>query len=221
MKGFYALLGLIVLGGIGWLAYSSRSKPHAVAGGGTAPIPVASSDNFNGYTLGSDSAKVEITEYSDFQCPYCAGFAAVQMPVVRDQLINPGRARLRFRDFPIPGHKHAREAAHAAQCVGEQGKFWAMHDLLFEHREWTEERSATSTLRGLAGQAGANLDQYDACMSSNRYDGRITASFNEGQARGVTGTPAFFINGVQLTGRPTSDALKDAVDRASPKHAAR
>src|SRR5258708_7112481 len=104
----------------------------------SAPLPVGAADAFHGYTLGSDSAPVEVTEYSDFECPFCASFATVQMPVIREQLISTGKLRWRFRDFPLPSHKYSRYAAMAGQCAGEQGKFWQMHDQLFNNHQWAQ-----------------------------------------------------------------------------------
>jgi protein-disulfide isomerase len=104
MKGFYVLLAVVVVGGIAWLAYSAHRK--ATTGlGPEAPPPVAAKDGFLGYTMGSDSARIEITEYSDFECPFCAAFATVQMPVVREQLVETGKVRWRFRDFRLSSHK--------------------------------------------------------------------------------------------------------------------
>jgi len=216
MKGFYVLLVLVALGGIGWLVYSARTKPSGL--GDAAPVPVAAADGFKGYTMGSDSAPVQITEYSDFECPYCQQFATVQMPVVREQLIATGKVLWRYRDFPLSVHKYSRTAALAAQCAGEQGqeKFWEMHDQLFGHHEWAErDKDPTSVFRGFAGAIGLDLNRYDACMSSKRYAGRIQASFEEAESLGLQGTPSFFVNGRHYQGRATSDAFKAVVDSLS------
>src|SRR5438034_4678505 len=120
MKGFYALLAVVAVVGAGALWYGSRPRPAPLQ---SAPPPVAAADGFRGYTLGSDAARVEVIEYSDFECPFCASFATVQMPVIREQLLATGKVRWRYRDFPLPGHQYARYAALAAPCGGEQGKF--------------------------------------------------------------------------------------------------
>ncbi len=130
MKGFYQLLVAVAVIGGGVLWYVSQrtpspASPVAAPGG---PLPVAAADGFRGYTLGTASAPIEITEYSDFECPFCASFATVQMPVIREQLIATGKVRWRFRDYPLPSHAYSRYAALAAQCAGEQSKFWEMHD---------------------------------------------------------------------------------------------
>ncbi|MGH7675986.1 MAG: DsbA family protein [Gemmatimonadales bacterium] len=212
MKRFYLVLGFAALAGGAWLIYEARRPPAVTPAGATAPAPAA--DGFAGFTMGSDSAPVEVVEYADFECPACAQFATVQMPTVREQLITTGRVRWRFRDFPLPSHSFARYAAHAAQCAGEQGRFWDMHDQLFANHSWAQTgRDPSRLFRDLARGVGLELDRYDACMESGRYAGRIEASKQEGDLRGVNGTPTFFINGRLLTTRSWgSDVFKRAVD---------
>ena len=212
MKGFLVLLAVVAVAGGGWLAYNAH-KGSGSLGSATAPPPVAVKDGFRGFTQGSDSAPIEITEYSDFECPWCAAFAALQMPVVRDQLITTGKVRWRYREFPLTSHKYSRLAALAGQCAGEQGKFWPMHDALFGKHEWaTVDKDPTDVFRGFAKDAGVDLTKYDACLASQRYAGRIQASYEEGEARGVQGTPTFFIDGRKYQGSPNSDAFQKVVD---------
>jgi len=218
MKGFYLLLVAVAVIGGGVLWYGSQ-RTQASAPPPSSPLPVAAADGFKGYTLGSDSAPIEITEYSDFECPFCAQFATVQMPVVRTQLIATGRVRWRYRDYPLPMHPYSRYAALAAQCAGEQGKFWDMHDQLFDHHQWAlTGKNPRSLFRGFATAIGLDLDKYDACMDSQRYAGRIQASVQEGEARGVKGTPTFYVNGRPYEGRSTSDDFKALADSLTKKH---
>jgi protein-disulfide isomerase len=215
MKGFYALLATVAVIGAGALWYGSRQRPTPLATAPPTPPPVAAADGFRGYTLGSDAARVEVIEYSDFECPYCASFATVQMPVIREQLIGPGKVRWRYRDFPLPAHQYSRYAALAAQCAGEEGagKFWEMHDELFQHHEWAQTgKNPRSLFRDFARSIGLDLEKYDACMDGQRYAGRIQASLEEGGRAGVQGTPSFFVNGKRFEGRATSDAFKALVD---------
>jgi protein-disulfide isomerase len=213
MNRFYLLLGALVVVGGGWLWWASREKPAVATN--TAPVPVAS-DGFTGYTLGSDSAPVEIVEYADFQCPHCGEFAALQMPTIREQLIATGKVRWRLREFPL-GFPWSRISALAAQCAGEQGKYWEMVDTLFMTQSgWgRSSRNPESEFRSLAAGVGADRDKYDACMASQRYAGRIEASHEEGQARGVNGTPTFFVNGREKTDfNLSSDRFQQVVDSA-------
>jgi protein-disulfide isomerase len=215
MKRFYVLLALVAVAGGGAMWYSARRKP--------APPPVvapvaAATDGFRGYTLGVESAPIEVTEYSDFECPFCASFATVQMPVIREQLIATGKLRWRYRDFPLPTHRYSRFAALVAQCAGEQGKFWEMHDQLFEHHQWAQTgNDPRSLFRDFARAVGLDLDKYDACVDGQRYAGRIEASVQEGEAVGVRGTPSFYVNGRPFE-RSTSDDFKALVDSLTKKH---
>ena len=210
MNRFYMLLVAVALIGGGVLWYGSRQEAAPAA---SAPVPLAAADGFQGFTLGSDSAKVEVTEYSDFECPFCASFATVQMPVIRQQLIATGKVRWRYRDFPLPSHQYSRYAALAAQCAGEQGKFWEMHDQLFSNHQWAQTgKNPAALFRDFARTIGLDVDRYDACVSSQRYAGRIQASVQEGEALGVRGTPSFFVGGRPFQGRATSDDFKALVD---------
>ena len=213
MNRFYLLLVAVAFIGGGVLWFGSRRQPAPPA---TAPIPIAAADGFHGFTLGSDSAKVEVTEYSDFECPFCASFATVQMPVIRQQLITTGKVRWRYRDFPLPVHQYSRYAALAAQCAGEQGKFWEMHDQLFSNHQWAQTgKNPASLFRDFARTIGLDIDKYDACVDGQRYAGRIQASVQEGEALGVRGTPSFFVGGQLFQGRATSDDFKALFDSLS------
>lgn len=211
MKRFYVLLvGLAVLGGVAlFLAGRDRTVPGTIEG----PMPAVPGDGFAGYTMGSDSAPVEVVEYSDFECPFCARFANLQMPAVRRQLIDAGLVRWRFREFPLPSHPYARYAAHAAHCAAEQGRFWEMHDALFADHSWAQTgKNPRRLFDRMANGIGIDMGAYETCMQENRYAARIEASRLEGEARGVGGTPTFFVNGRQYTANPTSDAFKALAD---------
>src|SRR5690348_3470436 len=220
MKGFYLLVVVVGVIGGGALWYTSQrspAPPPSPAPG--AATPVAAADAFRGFTQGADAAPVEITEYSDFECPFCAAFATVQMPVIREQLIATGKVRWRFRDFPLPTHQYSRYAALAGQCAGEQGKFWELHDRLFDQHQWAQTgKNPRSLFRDFAREAGLDLDKYDACMDGQRYAGRIQASVQEGEAAGVRGTPSFYVNGRPYEGRSTSDDFKALADSLTKKH---
>lgn len=217
MKRFYLLLAAVAALGGALIWYAGRSEPAPGLGAG-APPPASPPDDFPGYTLGSDSAPVEVVEYSDFECPFCARFANIQMPAVREQLIATGQVRWRYRDFPLASHRYSAYSAHAAQCAGEQGKFWEMHDRLFADHSWAQTgRNPRGLFRDMARAAGVDVGRYDACMDGQRYAGRVAASAREGEARGVAATPTFFVNGRSFRGPATSDAFKAVVESLIPR----
>ncbi|HWZ28036.1 MAG TPA: thioredoxin domain-containing protein [Gemmatimonadales bacterium] len=216
MKRFYLLLGVVAVVAIGFLYYSANQQPGGPSGSRAAAVPVTAQDSaFPGYLLGPDSAPVKVVEFVDYECPICAMFATVQFPTIRDQLIKTGKVQWRLRDYPLPPttHRWSHLAADAVACASEQGKAWEMVDALFNTHDWALQSSnPTSVFRGLAQGVGINTTTWDACVSADRYAGRIQASLNQGDALGVGGTPTIFIDGNMLKERPTSDLLQHVVD---------
>lgn len=213
MRRFYVVLAAVavVLGISLFVLLRSGGGATAAAVG---PPPTVVDDGFRGYTLGSGDAVVEITEYSDFECPFCANFATIQMPTIKQQLISTGKVRWRYRDFPLPIHQYSRFSAHAAHCAGEQGKFWEMHDQLFYNHQWAQTgRDPSGLFRDFARTIGLDLPRYDACMTAGRYASRIEFSRQEGNQLLVNGTPTFFVNGKMfIASRATSDTFKAMAD---------
>ena len=217
MNRFYVVLAVVaVVLGVTVFALL-RTGGGSASAAAAGPPPTVADDGFRGYTLGQSTARVEITEYVDFECPVCASFATIQMPTIKEQLINTGKVRWRFRDYPLPIHKYSRFAAHAAQCAGAQGHYFEMQDQLFEHHQWAQTgRDPSGLFRELAQAAGVNLTAYDACMKEGKYAQRIEYSRQEGDSLRVDGTPTFFLNGRKLEFRrlPSSDDFKVVVDSA-------
>src|SRR2546425_10945373 len=201
MNRFYVVLtALAVVLGITVFALlrTGGGAPAAAAG----PPPTVADDGFRGYSLGQGSAPVEITEYLDYECPVCATFATIQMPTIKEQLVNSGRVRWRFRDYPLPIHKYSRFAAHAAQCAGAQGKFFEMQDQLFYHHQWAQTgKDPSSLFRDLAKSVGVDVNAYDACMDKGQFAARVEFSRQEGDQKMVDGTPTFYANGTKLSFR--------------------
>ena len=215
MNRFYVVLaGVAVVLAVGTFTMLKSGGPGAPAAATGAP-PTVVDDGFRGYSLGQGDAPVEITEYLDYECPVCATFAVIQMPTIKEQLINTGKVRWRFRDYPLPIHRYSRFSAHAAQCAGGQGRFFEMSDQLFSNHKWAQTGKDPSRLfRDLAQRSGVNLDAYDKCMQEGRYAQRIEFSRQEGDQLLVDGTPTFFVNGRKVDFRrlPTSDDFKALVD---------
>jgi protein-disulfide isomerase len=221
MKRFYTILGVVAVIGLGLLGYQ-LSKPATVSIPANVTVQPSDTAGFRGYVKGSDAAPVEITEYADYQCPFCQTFATLQMPTIEERLIKTGRLRWRYRDFPLQQHQFSRIAAHSAACADEQGKFWPQHEHIYEGQsEWAVARDAAGTFRRYAGEVGLDLGKYDACMSAGKYAGRIQASLDEGVRAGVSSTPTLLVGGRLYQGRFDSDAIARLVDSLAPRTSAK
>jgi protein-disulfide isomerase len=141
------------------------------------------------HVLGSEHAPVTVVEYADFECPNCKQ-AAPAVKLLLERFAE--RVRFVFRHSPIEQvHPHALMAAEAAECAGGQGRFWPMHDLLFEHQLHLKAHQ----LHGYAGQLGLDMVRYSADMDDHVYLQRIREQQQSGRDSGVRGTPSFFVNG--------------------------
>jgi protein-disulfide isomerase len=217
LNRFYVLIGAVLVVGVGALVWMS-SRP-----GGPTSVPVATAiqpadtAGFAGYALGPDSAPVTIVEFADYQCPACQSFEMVEFPYVRERLVQSGRVRFVYKDFPLDQHQWSRLASHAAACANDQGKFWELHEAIYRTQpEWSVARNAGARFRELAQQEGLDLAAYDACMSSLRYAGRISAMAAEGRRLDVRSTPTFLIGDRLYTGVQSYDRLRALVDSLSP-----
>jgi protein-disulfide isomerase len=222
LNRFYYILGAVAVGGVAILAYTaSRGKVSIPA---NVVVQVNDTSGFHGYYLGSDSAPITVTEYADFECPACQQWYAVQFPTIEERLIQTGKVRWRYRDFPLDApHPHTRVVAHAAACADEQGKYWPMsHRIYTWEPRWPEMGDASGVFRDYAKELGLDLGKYDACMQAARYAGRIEASKTEGIQVGVESTPTFLINNRLYPGGSAVNydmlkALLDSVQAAPAK----
>lgn len=149
-------------------------------------VPVGPADHF----LGPTHAQVTVVEYGDFECPNCKQ-AAPAMKMLLDR--HPGKVRIIWRNFPLEEvHPHALAAALAAESAAGQGRFWQMHDLLFQNQAHLKRPQ----LRGYAERLELDLGRFDADMSETTYLQRVREQIDGGRASGVRATPTFFVNGL-------------------------
>jgi formate-nitrite transporter family protein len=152
--------------------------------------PVSERDHI----VGPDDAAVTLVEYGDFECPYC-GMAHPIVKTAQREL--GGQLRFVFRHFPLAeAHPHARIAAQAAEAAGAQGRFWEMHDMLFEHQDALEPED----LIGYAELLGLDTAQFARELEAGMYEKRVRDDFRSGVRSGVNGTPTFFVNGDRYDG---------------------
>ncbi len=157
--------------------------------------------------FGPDNAKVVIVEFSDYTCPYCAKFANEVEPKIEQNYGD--KVKFVFRDFPVHGEV-AYKAAEAAECAGEQGKYWEYHRMLYKNqREWI---SNTSLLYSYAEQLGLDVSAFKSCLDSGKYREEVEKDQQDGIKYGVTGTPTFFINGKKYVGYMPYDQFAKLID---------
>ena len=155
---------------------------------------------------GAPDAAVTIIEFSDFECPFCV---RVQPTLDRVLEAYAGRVRVVYRHFPLVAiHPRAWKAAEASLCAGEQDRFWEYHDLLFAEQHAVDVADLKEKARRL-GLAGAD---FDACLDSGRHHEAVRIDLRAGTAVGVSGTPAFFVNGRFLSGAVPFDHFSELID---------
>lgn len=157
---------------------------------------------------GVEQGVITVTEYADFQCPACASFYPL-FSQVKEQFKD--QVRFEFKHFPLVQiHPNATAAHRAAQAAANQGKFWEMHDLLFEQLQvWNNTTSPTSVFEGYAQQLQLDMDKYRADSQSSETLAVINADIEAGKSLGVNATPTFFIDGVQVTDASTISSVAD------------
>jgi protein-disulfide isomerase len=198
-------------------AYVTALRNKAKITMNLAPPPVVRIDvsTDGAPAKGPAQAPVTIVEFSDFHCPFCKRVLPTLDSITQKY---GNRIRLVFRDYPIEQlHPGASRAHVAARCANEQGKFWPFHDLLFARAP----RTSDDDMKGMAKQVGMDAAAFDACLASGKYDAAVRRDMDEGQRAGVTGTPAFFINGRLVSGAQPLEAFTQLIDdelaRASAK----
>jgi len=167
--------------------------------------PVVQLSDGNDPSVGPTNAPVTIVEFGDFECPICKESVTVLKQL---RTLYPKQVRLIYRDFPLPAHPQARPAAEAAQCAHEQGQFWAYHDALFA------QAPDVPDYLELAQRLHLNSQAFDDCLLSAQAKAAVSKDLEEAQRLGLSGTPAFFVNGRYMGGFQTLEALREAVDRA-------
>lgn len=183
--------------------------------GGNAPQgesrPAEIKINSDDHILGDKNAKVTIVEYSDFQCSYCGKFWSETLPQIKRDFVDTGKARLIYRHYPLPFHEGAKPAAYATECANEQGKFWQMHDKIYEEQKKTPQFTVND-LKKWAAAIGLDAVKFNQCLDSEKYTQKVSDDFASGQAAGVSGTPTFFINGRKIEGARPYENFRQMID---------
>lgn len=178
---------------------NQTSGPHLT-------LPVGERD----HTQGPASAPVTLVEYGDYECPYCG----LAYPIVKEVQRQLGdRLRFVFRNFPLSElHPHAEHAAEAAEAADAQGKFWEMHDDLYEHQQALDDHH----LVAYAEHLHLDVPRFERDLTGHQYASRVREDFLSGVRSGVNGTPTFYINGYRHNGSYEVETLVAAIKAAAP-----
>ena len=214
-------MGLIVVGAA-LIVMAFVYPQFKSAGNIIVPTPLADFSKADGLSIGDPNAPATIEIFEDFQCPACQYFSESVEPVILQYLVDTGKARLVFHNYPFidgSGASNSGEsdqAANAAMCANEQGKFWNMKEIIYANWNGENQGNLSNTrLKAMAEAINLNMDQFNSCFSQNKYKSDIQASFDLGQQYGVSGTPSVFVNGVAAgeAGKiPTFQDVAVAVD---------
>lgn len=189
-----------------WIAEQTKKTPVEVY------IPKPRRPTFpveagNSPMAGGKDAKVTIVEFSDFQCPFCAKGADLLKEIKKKY---GNKVKVVFKNFPLPFHNHAEQAAVAGLCANEQGVdyFWKMHDSMFANQEALDPEGLKKTAKAI----GLKGDAFDKCLSENKYLAQVKADMEEGRKVKVKSTPTFFINGQLINGAQPMDVFAEIID---------
>jgi protein-disulfide isomerase len=173
----------------------------------TFPVEVG-----NAPIAGGKDAKVTIVEFSDFQCPFCAKGAEILTSLKKKY---GQKIKVVFKNFPLPFHNHAEQAAVAGLCANEQGTdyFWKMHDQMFANQDALDAEGLKKT----AAKIGLKPDMFEKCLSENKYLAQVKAEMEEGRKIKVKSTPTFFINGQLVNGAQPLEVFSEIIDQELAK----
>jgi protein-disulfide isomerase len=166
-------------------------------------------DDDRDHIQGPADAAVTLVEYGDYECPYCGA----AYPIVKELQARMGdRLRFVFRNFPITtSHPHAEQAAEAAEAGAAQGRFWEMHDLLYENQTQLRDQD----LHAYAEQLGIDVERFDKDLAEHVHAPRVREDFMSGVRSGVNGTPSFYVNGARHDDSYDFETLLAALERAA------
>lgn len=178
----------------------------------TAQVP-----SKGGSVIGDPKAPLTLVEFTDYQCPYCVRFYKNTFPQLKKKYIDTGKMRLIIKDLPLNFHQHARKAAQASRCAGEQGQFMGMHESLLSAGKNIEEKH----LSGFAKTHSLDMKSFNNCLNSDRYLADIDKDTEQARKEGITGTPTFvlgkttdnMIDGVRIVGAQSFQGFEKHIQR--------
>ena len=206
---FWGLVVFCIIGTTGLMILFSlrNSQTDMLPGASPEDLKVVEGD----WVKGSSNPQATLIEYSDFQCPACASYR----PFFQQAVTDLGKdARFIYRHFPLKSiHKNAELAAYAAEAAGSQGKFWEMHDAIFEHQEeWASEQDARQLFVQYAERLELERAKFEADLDSQKIKGKVNQDLEGGQTLGVNATPTFFLNGKKINNPRTYEEFRTLIE---------
>jgi len=220
-KSISGILGLLLIiavftGGFGF--GSGKSVPSAAAQPAQPRVPSAPSPTGSIVDMtalmdddavkGDENAKVTIVEFSDYECPFCGRHFQQTYPQIVKEYVETGKVKLVFRDFPLGFHPQAQKSAEAAECAGEQNKYWDMHDKLFKDGV----SGGVSSFKQYAKDLGLDSAKFNDCLDSGKMASEVAKDMQEGSAAGISGTPGFIINGQLVSGAQPFSVFQQIIE---------
>lgn len=167
------------------------------------------------YAVGNPKSKVAVVEFADFQCPACASAQPVAKRIIEDYT---GKVYFQFRHYPLPQHRNAKLSAYVAEAAGVQGKFWEMHDMLYENQdEWGESNKPMEFFESYATKLKLDIEKLKEQIKKEDISKKIDRDIQDGGVAGVNSTPTFFVNGIQFRGVPQYADLQKLIDQELKK----
>ncbi len=199
----------------------ANKKPQPSA----QPSAAASASAFidDDAVLGDSDAPLLIVEFSDYQCPFCRKFWRETYPQIKKEYIDTGKAKLVFRDLPLSFHPAAQSAAEAAECAGDQDKYYEFHDKLFAEQDKKgvgTVQFGAADLKQWAQEIGLDIKEFNSCFDSGKHAGEVAKDIQDAARAGAQGTPFFIVNGKQISGAQPFAAFKQALDAAPAAYVA-
>lgn len=162
--------------------------------------------------IGDPNAPIVMVEFTDYQCPYCSRHFQQTYPQIVQEYIDTGLVQYVIKDFPLKSiHPQAAKAAEAARCAGDQEAYWEMHDILFERQSEWGVNNPIPVFAAYAGELDLDSESFTECLESNKYQAAVDADLQQGIELGVTGTPAFFMNGYPLSGAQPFEVFQQGI----------
>ncbi len=207
-----------IVGGI--LLWSFQPKPALVTAPVDGSLLIREGSHVAGINgvEGAKNAKVQIVEFGDYQCPACGAVNPIVMKIIADYKDNPNVSFV-FRNFPLSAHQNSHSSAEAAEAASAQGKFWEMHDMIYEKQtEWSNSNTAVDIFTSYASKLGLDTKIFLSEVKSNKYSAIISADYADGEKLGVDSTPTFYINGVKFgDGVSSYDSFKAKIEELLKK----